>query len=296
MKEEANKSGTSTSSSSNKKYSNTAAASAMASSSSRVGHQDGTPSSSARGGGDDFFSAGDYDPTATATSTSSSAPNVNQTLHFKGKLVLLGDIAVGKTAIVTRCEDNKFVRDQKTTIGVAFSQKEVRIENAVVNLDLWDSAGEERFRSINSLYYHGSAAGIIVFDMTKRSTFESAKSYWIPHLREHGVEDIIIALVANKADLLSSRQVSREEAVELASVNKTMYFETSAKSGDGVHEVFRAIAREVPKGQREQRLAKRASRLRALSNDVGASAISRPIGATSAAELKQNACGVSAHA
>ena len=198
-------------------------------------------SSSSAGGGSLSNSLDNNNHATTGSSTT------QQTLHFKGKLVLLGDIAVGKTAIVTRCEDNKFVRDQKTTIGVAFSQKEVRIENAVVKLDIWDSAGEERFRSINSLYYHGSAAGIIVFDMTKRSTFESVKSYWIPHLREHGVEDIIIALVANKADLLSSRQVSREEAIELATTNDTMYFETSAKTGHGVHDVFRAIAREVPK-------------------------------------------------
>uniref|UniRef100_A0A7S2REW9 Uncharacterized protein n=2 Tax=Mucochytrium quahogii TaxID=96639 RepID=A0A7S2REW9_9STRA len=170
-----------------------------------------------------------------------------QIVHFKGKLVVLGDIAVGKTALIIRCQDNRFARDQKATVGVAFSQVNVALENAVVKFDVWDSAGEERFRSINSLYYHGSAAGIIVFDVTNRKSFDSAKSYWVPHLREHGVDGIIIALVGNKCDLIKARQVSHQEAADFAKEENIMYFESSAKTSKGVSQLFRGVASCVPK-------------------------------------------------
>mmetsp|Transcript_8579 Transcript_8579/g.10300 ORF Transcript_8579/g.10300 Transcript_8579/m.10300 type:complete len:328 (-) Transcript_8579:196-1179(-) len=170
----------------------------------------------------------------------------SQILHFKGKLVILGDISVGKTAIVTRCQINRFTGEQKTTIGVAFSQKTIRTDDCVCRFDIWDSAGEERFRSINSLYYHGAGAGIVVFDVTKRSSFQSAIEYWIPHVREHGVQGMIIALVANKCDLEASREVFQEEAAKVASLANVAYFESSAKSGRGVTEVFNYIAKQVP--------------------------------------------------
>ena len=116
-----------------------------------------------------------------------------------------------------------------------------------------DSAGEERFRSINSLYYHGAGAGIIVFDVTKKGSFKSAVDYWIPHLRDHGVEGIIITLIGNKCDLADIRQVSKSEALEVAEREKVHYFETSAKSGKGIMDVFLFIANEVPKTVADQK-------------------------------------------
>ena len=165
---------------------------------------------------------------------------------YKGKLVLLGDINVGKTSIVTRCEQNKFIRNCNPTIGVAFSQKAIEVEGAVVKLDVWDSAGEERFRSINSLYYHGAAAGIIVYDTTNAQTFANARDYWVPHLREHGCESIVVCLVGNKCDMAGARRVAEADAREYAEREGLLFFECSAKTGKNVGEVFRTIAREVP--------------------------------------------------
>ena len=79
--------------------------------------------------------------------------------------------------------------------GVAFTQKVIRTKDSVCKFDLWDSAGEERFRSLNTLYFKGAGAGIIVFDVTKRETYQSALDYWIDHLKTHGVENMIIVLV-----------------------------------------------------------------------------------------------------
>jgi small GTP-binding protein len=176
-----------------------------------------------------------------------AAPQQQRITTYKGKLVLLGDINVGKTSIVTRCGQDRFIRNCAPTIGVAFSQKAIEVEGAVVKLDVWDSAGEERFRSINSLYYHGAAAGIIVFDVTNRASFENAVSYWVPHLREHGSARLVVALVGNKCDTpAAAHRVTAEEGAEYARREGLLFFMASAKTGRNVGECFRALAREVP--------------------------------------------------
>lgn len=118
--------------------------------------------------------------------------------------------------------------------------------NATVILSVWDTAGQEKFRSINSLYYRNSAAAIVVFDLTSAASFRNVAS-WLDEIRRHGGRSMIMALAGNKADLKASRAVSFEEAKAFADSQRMMYFETSAKTGAGINEMFRAIAMQAPR-------------------------------------------------
>ncbi len=147
-------------------------------------------------------------PSPTASAAASVATEAS---YYKGKLVVVGGIAVGKTSLIGYLLDNRPLRDPASSVGVAYSTKTLHLPSGKsVRLDVWDTAGQERFRSVNSLYYRGAAAGVVVYDITDAASFRTAVEYWWPQLRTSGASNVLVALVGNKCDLESRRQVSRE--------------------------------------------------------------------------------------
>jgi len=168
-----------------------------------------------------------------------------RTLNFK--LVLLGDAAVGKSSCVERFVKNEFFEFQQPTIGAAFLTQTVALDDCTVKFEIWDTAGQERYRSLAPMYYRGAAAALVVYDISDHDSFSGAKT-WIEELQRQGSADIVIALAGNKKDLPESkRAVKTEEARSYAEENGCVFFETSAKTGENVNEVFRAIAQKLPK-------------------------------------------------
>eukprot|EP00921_Rhytidocystis_pertsovi_P007258 GHVQ01012171.1.p2 GENE.GHVQ01012171.1~~GHVQ01012171.1.p2 ORF type:complete len:227 (+),score=23.35 GHVQ01012171.1:2279-2959(+) len=183
---------------------------------------------------------------------SSQAGNLyvpNKTFHFK--LVLLGDASVGKSCLVVRFAKDEFYEFQDPTIGAAFVTQSVNLEDSIVKFEIWDTAGQERYRSLAPMYYRGAAAAVIVYDITCKESFDGAKS-WVNELQTVHSPDIVIALAGNKDDLEGSRAVDFEFARQYAADNKIFFMETSAKTGHNVTELFREIARRLPKNRREQ--------------------------------------------
>lgn len=168
----------------------------------------------------------------------------SKTLNFK--LVLLGDAAVGKSSSVERFVKNEFFEFQQPTIGAAFLTQTVQLDDCLVKFEIWDTAGQERYRSLAPMYYRGAAAALVVYDITSHESFLGAKT-WIEELQRQGSADIVIGLSGNKCDLESKREVSRTEAESYAQENGCIFFETSAKSGENVQQMFQQIATKLPK-------------------------------------------------
>jgi len=167
-----------------------------------------------------------------------------KTLNYK--LVLLGDAAVGKSSSVERFVKNEFFEFQQPTIGAAFLTQTVPLDDVIVKFEIWDTAGQERYRSLAPMYYRGAAAALVVYDITVHDSFTGAKT-WIEELQRQGSADIVIGLAGNKCDLESKREVPEQEARKYAQENKCLFFETSAKSGQNVNEIFTQIATKLPK-------------------------------------------------
>mmetsp|Transcript_8547 Transcript_8547/g.18809 ORF Transcript_8547/g.18809 Transcript_8547/m.18809 type:complete len:194 (-) Transcript_8547:1835-2416(-) len=168
----------------------------------------------------------------------------NRVCHFK--LVLLGDTSVGKSCLVVRFVRDEFFEYQEPTIGAAFLTQTVSLDDATVKFEIWDTAGQERYRSLAPMYYRGAAAAIVVYDITKKDSFNGAKS-WVKELQRRGDPNVIIALAGNKADLESRRKVEFEEANSYAEENGIFHIETSAKNANNVKALFVEIAKRLPK-------------------------------------------------
>ena len=160
------------------------------------------------------------------------------------KVVLIGDSAVGKTSIFSRMKGDDFVTDQTSTVGGSCSYFEVKTEKGSVNLNMWDTAGQERFRTIVPMYFRKAAVVIIVFDVTKKATFDAIDE-WYSLVREKAPENVKIILVGNKTDL---RQ-SVSESVQVAdivgkgeSLGAIFSTETSALSGNGIELLKETVA------------------------------------------------------
>jgi len=134
----------------------------------------------------------------------------------KCKLVLLGETAVGKSSLVLRFVRHNF-HESEPTIGAAFMTQMINLDNTKVKFDIWDTAGQERYHSLAPMYYRGSQAAIVVYDITNKDTFVRAKS-WVRELKSQADPKIVIALAGNKCDLDDSRKVSYDEGQELARV------------------------------------------------------------------------------
>ena len=140
---------------------------------------------------------------------------------------------------------NKIFEDSsKSTIGVDFLMKSVKINNSLIKLQVWDTAGQEKYKSMISSYYRGAHAALIVFDITSKESFMALPS-WIEHFYKNGPKQKNVILIGNKKDLDNIREVKLEEAETFAETNNMMYFETSAKDGENVDYLFNYAAEKL---------------------------------------------------
>ncbi|EAY15808.1 small GTP-binding protein, putative [Trichomonas vaginalis G3] len=160
------------------------------------------------------------------------------------KFIIIGSSGVGKTALLRRLVENKFVHDQQSTIGVEFDSTSIEVDDQVVKLQIWDTAGQERFRSIAKAYFRNAVGVVLVFDVTERRTFDDV-NMWLNDVHSLCDPSARVILVGNKTDLADSRVIPVSEAEAYANHRKLAYIETSARAGDNVKAVFTKLATEV---------------------------------------------------
>lgn len=160
------------------------------------------------------------------------------------KIVLIGDSGVGKSNLLSRFTRNEFNLESKSTIGVEFATKSVVTQGKVVKAQIWDTAGQERYRALTSAYYRGAVGALLVYDISKRSSFESA-SRWLKELRDYADPNIIILLVGNKSDLKHLRTITQDEAASFAAREELAFIETSALDATNVDTAFHKILTEI---------------------------------------------------
>ncbi len=152
-------------------------------------------------------------------------------------MVVIGDTGVGKSCLLLQFVDRRFSAVHDLTIGVDFGSRIVDIDGERVKLQIWDTAGQESFRSIARSYYRDAAGALLVYDVTRRETFDHLER-WLNDARQFASQHIAITLVGNKCDLTKRRIVKREDAENFAEENGLEYIETSAKSASGVDDAF----------------------------------------------------------
>lgn len=160
------------------------------------------------------------------------------------KIVLIGDSAVGKSNLLSRFARNEFDSNSKATIGVEFQTQVVEIDGKEVKAQIWDTAGQERFRAVTSAYYRGAVGALVVYDITRRSSFDSVKR-WLEELTIHCDTAVGRMLVGNKCDLENIREISTEEGKSLAEEEGLCFMETSALDSTNVEAAFEIVIREI---------------------------------------------------
>ncbi|KAL0335293.1 UNVERIFIED_CONTAM: Ras-related protein RABA2a [Sesamum calycinum] len=160
------------------------------------------------------------------------------------KVVLIGDSGVGKSNLLSRFTRNEFCLESKSTIGVEFATRTLQVEGRTVKAQIWDTAGQERYRAITSAYYRGALGALLVYDVTKPTTFDNV-SRWLKELRDHADSNIVIMLIGNKTDLKHLRAVATEDAQGFAEKEGLSFIETSALEATNVEKAFQTILSEI---------------------------------------------------
>ena len=160
------------------------------------------------------------------------------------KIIIIGDASTGKTNILSKYLNNKFEKDSKATIGVEFGNKIFEIKNSRVNCQIWDTAGQERYKSMTKAFYKGALGALIVYDISKKDTFENVEN-WITDLKKSSDKKVSIILIGNKNDLEESRQVKKEEGEMKAKEHGIAFLETSALNGNNIEIAFKTLVDEV---------------------------------------------------
>ncbi|KAI8985099.1 ras-domain-containing protein [Pilobolus umbonatus] len=157
------------------------------------------------------------------------------------KLVIIGDSGVGKTNLLNRFVHDKFEYSSKSTIGLDLTIKNMNVKGKRIRAQIWDTAGQERYRSITKRYYRGSVGALLVYDISKRESFDNV-SRWLSEIRSNESHpDVVVMLFGNKSDLESTREVSQEEARGYSEANNLMFMETSALDNINVELAFNTL-------------------------------------------------------
>ena len=170
--------------------------------------------------------------------------------NYLFKYIIVGDPSVGKSNLLMKFAHNKFTDEYQATIGVEFGAKNIEFDNQIYRIQIWDTAGQENFRSITRAYYKNSVCAMVVYDITSRDSFEHVQN-WIEDIHNQSPKTVLIILVGNKIDLEDKRVISYDEGNELAIKNGMIFAETSAKTGDGIEEIFLKSAKEIVKNMNE---------------------------------------------
>ncbi len=160
------------------------------------------------------------------------------------KLILIGDSCVGKSNILLKYLKNQFNENSKTTVGVEFGTKNIIINNKRIKIQIWDTAGQERYRSITSAYYKGAKGALIVYDITRKNTFDNIDK-WITDLKLNGDKNICIIILGNKSDLIDKREINKNDGIKKAEMYKTAFLETSALNGDNISKAFDELIEQI---------------------------------------------------
>ena len=176
----------------------------------------------------------------------------------KYKILILGDSKVGKSCFLTRYADKTYQEDYLSTIGMDYKIKNYELENgAIIKLYIWDTAGQDRFRSITSNYYKGADGIILIYDITKQETFNNVRN-WITSIKEEAPAKVVLILVGNKVDDEKNRAVQQSEGEKIADEYNLPFLECSAKSDINVTETFDVLIKKIveinPKNKQGQKL------------------------------------------
>eukprot|EP01018_Ginkgo_biloba_P028530 Gb_30583 [translate_table: standard] len=162
------------------------------------------------------------------------------------KAVLIGDSGVGKSNLLSRFTRNEFSLESKSTIGVEFATRSINVDDKLIKAQIWDTAGQERYRAITSAYYRGAVGALLVYDITRHTSFENVER-WLKELREHSDSNIVVMLVGNKSDLRHLRAVSLEDGQNLAEREGLYFIETSALESTNVENAFKQVLTQIYK-------------------------------------------------
>lgn len=172
--------------------------------------------------------------------------NPTNTYQYIFKVILIGNAGTGKTSLIHRFVNKVFADKYICTIGVDFFMKTFEIDKTIIKLQIWDTAGMEKYKTIAASYFRGSHAAFVVFDLTDRSSFDGVQKWLDEYNKQNNpIFKRMVVLIGNKNDLVDNRAVSKEE-IEIFSKNNDMfYWETSAKDGKGVEEAFLFVGQKL---------------------------------------------------
>jgi Ras-related protein Rab-14 len=173
-----------------------------------------------------------------------SAAGGNYNYNYIFKYIIIGDMGVGKSCLLHQFTEKKFMADCPHTIGVEFGTRIIECAGQKIKLQIWDTAGQERFRAVTRSYYRGAAGALMVYDITRRSTYNHLQS-WLNDARNLTNPNTVIFLIGNKCDLEAQRDVTTEEAREFADENRLIFLEASAKTGENVEDAFLTTAKQI---------------------------------------------------
>ena len=208
------------------------------------------------------------------------------------KCVLLGETAVGKTCLISRFVNDTFKDNFVPTMVGCYSSKDIFYEkaNRKIRYEIWDTAGQEKYRSINKIFYQDATIAILVFDITRKDTFDTLKNYWYGELRDNAPKDIIIAIAANKSDLYEYEEISNEEVEEFANNINAIYKQTSAKKGTGIKELFDNIGYKLLSPENFEEFLRKTSVIRLKSDSFLNSTLNNSEKSETREDIKKNCC------
>jgi len=166
--------------------------------------------------------------------------------EVKFKIGLVGESGVGKSCLLVRwVDDDFFTEDDKYSIGVDYKFKSITVKEKNVKLQIYDTAGQERFRTVTASFYRGAHGILLVYDITDKESFGSRVEDWLKEIKSYTADNTPIVFVGNKCDLTEKRQVDQATAKAFAEKYNLKFLETSAKTGTGVNEAFMLLAEKV---------------------------------------------------
>ena len=160
------------------------------------------------------------------------------------KAVLLGESGVGKTCIIARFINNTFENNIMSTTGASYAGKTMTFDEyqgKCIKFEIWDTAGQEKYRALTKIFYKDAKVAILVYDITRKESFEEIKTYWYNQIKESAPKDIVIGIAANKCDLYDNETVSEDEARAFADEIGAVFKLTSASTNTGIEELFKNI-------------------------------------------------------